>query len=91
MKLKPNEKLNIRELMKDIENYRPKRRGWVWRKHEPKLNLNGYDYTELSTPLQNSVPLPAAKYFNNIDPQPLPVITTEIASGRFENGSLAWC
>ena len=85
MKLKPNEKLNIRELMKDIENYRPKRRGWVWRKHEPKLNLNGYDYTELSTPLQNSVPLPAAKYFNNIDPQPLPVITTEIASGRFED------
>lgn len=85
MKLKPNEKLNIRELMKDIENYRPKRRGWIWRKHEPDLEMNGYRYSEVSTPLKQSIPLPAAKYFNNIDPQPLPVITTEIASGRFED------
>lgn len=85
MKLKPNEKLNIRELMNDIENYRPKRRGWVWRKHEPNIEMNGYCYSEVSTPLKQSIPLPAAKYFNNIDPQPLPVITTEIASGRFED------
>ncbi|QVK19114.1 cobalamin-dependent protein [Mycoplasmatota bacterium] len=85
MTLKPNEKLDIRELMKNIEDYKPKRRGWVWRKHEPNLNMNGYNYSEVSTPLKNSVPLPAAKYFNQIDPQPLPVITTEIASGRFED------
>ncbi|HEY8364451.1 MAG TPA: D-ornithine 4,5-aminomutase subunit OraE [Haloplasmataceae bacterium] len=85
MKLQPNEKLNIRELMKDIENYRPKRRGWTWRKHEPNININGYEYSEVSTSLKNSVPLPAAKYFKNMDPQPLPVITTEIASGRFED------
>lgn len=31
------------------------------------------------------MPLPSAKYFDNIDPQPMPVITTEIASGRFED------
>ncbi len=31
------------------------------------------------------MPLPAAKYFGNIDPQPDCVITTEIASGRFED------
>ncbi len=85
MKLNPNEKLDIRELMKDIKNYKPKRRGWTWRKHEPNLLMNGYKYSEISTPLKNSVPLPAAKYFNGIDPQPLSVITTEIASGRFED------
>nr|WP_259459396.1 lysine 5,6-aminomutase subunit alpha [Mesotoga sp. HF07.pep.5.2.highcov] len=29
--------------------------------------------------------LPASHYFDNIDPQPDPVITSEIASGRFED------
>ena len=38
-----------------------------------------------SEPLKQSVGLPPAKYFGDIDPQPLPVITTEIASGRFED------
>jgi len=71
--------------MKDIEHYQPKRRGWTWRKHEPHLNMDGYEYLEVSTPLKQSVGLPSSKYFNNIDPQPLPVITTEIASGRFED------
>ena len=36
-------------------------------------------------PLEQSKPLPAAKYFDNIDPQPKSTITTEIASGRFED------
>ena len=31
------------------------------------------------------MPLPAAHYFGNIDPQPDCVVTTEIASGRFED------
>ena len=31
------------------------------------------------------MPLPASKYFNGVDPQPVQVITTEIASGRFED------
>ncbi len=85
MKLNPNEKLDIREIMKDIEHYEPKRRGWTWRNHLPNLKMNGYTYSEVSSPLKNNIPLPAAKYFNQIDPQPLPVITTEIASGRFED------
>ena len=40
---------------------------------------------DMSKPLKNGVPLPPAKFFDNIDPQPMPVITTEIASGRFED------
>ena len=38
-----------------------------------------------STPLKNYIPMPSAQYFGNIDPQPNNTITTEIASGRFED------
>jgi D-ornithine 4,5-aminomutase subunit beta len=47
--------------------------------------MAGNTYSDASKPLKNSVPLPAAKYFENIDPQPIQVITSEIASGRFED------
>lgn len=82
--LKENDKININEILKDLKNYTPKRRGWHWReKYEGKMGE--FDYSEISMPLKKSEPLPAARSFNNIDPQPMPVITTEIASGRFED------
>ncbi len=31
MDLKPNEKLNIEYILKDLDKYRPRRRGWIWR------------------------------------------------------------
>jgi D-ornithine 4,5-aminomutase subunit beta len=86
MELKPNEKLNIKEILKDIENYRPKRRGWHWREGVgEKRQIGKFEYYDTSENLKQSQPLPASKYFDNIDPQPQPVITTEIASGRFED------
>ena len=85
MKLQKNEKLNVEEILKDLENYSPKRRGWHWRKHEKDLKMGEFTYKEMSTPLTQSESLPSAKYFQNIDPQPKAVITTEIASGRFED------
>ncbi|MCR3956889.1 MAG: D-ornithine 4,5-aminomutase subunit OraE [Gudongella sp.] len=86
MELKPNEKLNIKEILKDIENYRPKRRGWHWRDGVgEKRQIGKFEYYDSSENLKQSQPLPASKYFENIDPQPQPVITTEIASGRFED------
>lgn len=86
MELKPNEKLDVRELLKDLDKWEPKRRGWHWRKtfSEP-MKIGKFTYYDMSENLKNSQPLPAAKYFDNIDPQPKPVITTEIASGRFED------
>lgn len=78
-------KLDIRELLKDLDRYQPKRKGWTWRQKEKDLKLHDYTYSDVSSSLNNSIPLPAAKYFNNIDPQPIQVITTEIASGRFED------
>ncbi len=83
--LKPNEKLNIENILKDLESYRPKRRGWTWRESDKGEKLGPFTYHDASKPLKNSIPLPSAKYFDNIDPQPMPVITTEIASGRFED------
>jgi len=85
MSLDPNKKLNIEEILKNLENYRAKKRGWVWRKQKPVQVLGEHTFYDHSESLKKSVPLPAAKYFDNIDPQPKPVITTEIASGRFED------
>jgi D-ornithine 4,5-aminomutase subunit beta len=86
MELAPNQKLDIEEIMKDLENYAPRRRGWTWRvKPEGGVKMHKFTFRDCSEPLKNSIGLPASKYFNNIDPQPGPVITTEIASGRFED------
>ena len=83
--MKANKKLDIREILKDLDKYEPRRRGWTWRKKVKDLKLGRYVYSDCSESLKQSVPLPAAKYFDNIDPQPDAVVTTEIASGRFED------
>jgi D-ornithine 4,5-aminomutase subunit beta len=85
MKLTPDQKLDVREVLKDLDQYRPKRRGWTWRQKIPAQQLGPFTYRDSSVNLQHSVPLPAASYFGNIDPQCDMVITTEIASGRFED------
>ncbi|MCK5731958.1 MAG: LuxR family transcriptional regulator, partial [Tenericutes bacterium] len=83
--MKINEKLDVRNILKNLDKYEPRRRGWTWREHVPNLEMSGNVFTDASKPLKNSIPLPAAKYFDNIDPQPVQVITSEIASGRFED------
>jgi len=83
--LDPNRKLDLEELLRDLEHYRPRRKGWTWRRRLPLQILGPFDYRQTSEGLERSVPLPAARFFGNIDPQPDCVITTEIASGRFED------
>ncbi len=85
MDLKPDERIDIEELLDGIEDYRPRRKGWTWRKKVEDKEIGDFTYKEMSEDLENSVPLPAARSFDEIDPQPEPVITTEIASGRFED------
>ena len=80
-----NQKLDVLEILKDLDKYEPRRRGWTWREPVKDLEMAGNFYKDASKPLKNSTPLPAAKYFGNIDPQPIQVITSEIASGRFED------
>ncbi|MCF7925241.1 MAG: cobalamin-dependent protein [Candidatus Izimaplasma sp.] len=82
--LKPNEKLDIRHILDDLEHYTPKRKGWVWRDVGPQ-QIGPFVYQQASPSLKNYIPLMGAHSVGNIDPQPDSVITTEIASGRFED------
>ncbi|MBG9982100.1 cobalamin B12-binding domain-containing protein [Aerococcaceae bacterium DSM 111020] len=84
-KLEKDKKIDINKILENLEDYRPKRRGWVWRTPVPNYQMHKFEYKDMAEPLKNYVPLPSAKYFNNIDPQGIPSITTEIASGRFED------
>ncbi|MDI6453707.1 D-ornithine 4,5-aminomutase subunit OraE [Mariniplasma sp. M4Ah] len=82
--MKPNEKLDIRNLLDNLENYRPRRHGWTWRTKGP-IEIGQFKYFQASPSLKNFIPLPSAGHLNGIDPQPDSTITTEIASGRFED------
>jgi len=84
-KLQKDVKIDVEKILEDLDKYEPRRRGWVWRKHEENLEMGPFTFHDMSTPLKQSVGLPSSKYFDGMDPQPLPVITTEIASGRFED------
>ena len=85
MRLTPDEKLDIREVLKDLDRYRPKRKGWTWRRKVEDHELGPFVFKDTAENLKNSIPLPAAHDFGAIDPQSDVVITTEIASGRFED------
>ncbi|AHC14439.1 D-ornithine 4,5-aminomutase subunit OraE [Salinispira pacifica] len=86
MQLNPNEKLDVERILEDLEHYHPRRRGWFWRKGGgQKRQIGPFEYYQTTENLSHSVPLPAAHYFGDIDPQPVSTITTEIASGRFED------
>ena len=63
MTLKPNEKLDVRNILKDLDKYEPKRRGWTWRKPAPNLEMGPFTYHDVSEPLKQSVGLPPAQYF----------------------------
>ncbi len=84
--LKDDGKLNVEAILEDLENYRPRRRGWTWRKPAEEKSVGPFTYRQISEPMEDGIPLPAAtRSFGGIDPQPECVITTEIASGRFED------
>ncbi|GAB77447.1 D-ornithine 4,5-aminomutase E subunit [Austwickia chelonae] len=84
--LEPNTKLDVDTLMEDLDGYRPRRKGWTWRRVPAKgIPMGPFHFRDAAQPLKNSLGLPASKYFDGIDPQPKCVVTTEIASGRFED------
>jgi D-ornithine 4,5-aminomutase subunit beta len=85
MKLTPDQKLDVEEVLKDLDQYRPRRKGWIWRRKVADQEIGPFVFKDTSENLKRSVPLPAAHAFGDIDPQCDMVITTEIASGRFED------
>ncbi|PKM40765.1 MAG: LuxR family transcriptional regulator [Firmicutes bacterium HGW-Firmicutes-9] len=84
-RLLPDENIDVAKILEDLEHYHPRRKGWTWREPAPNLTMGPFTYHDCSKPLKDGVPLPPAHYFGDVDPQPMPVITTEIASGRFED------
>jgi len=58
MKLQPNEKINIEEILKDLENYSPKRKGWTWRKKLPDDCPDGPRYKAIG----NSMAVPVIEW-----------------------------
>ncbi len=86
LSLEPDERLDIRKILDGLSDYQSPRRPWHWRKGRgvPR-RVGDFEYHETSEPLERSVPLPGSRGFGSIDPQPDCVITTEIASGRFED------
>lgn len=86
MSMDINKKIDVKDILCDIDKYSPKRRGWHWREGRgEKRTVGDFEYMESSEPLKNYVPLPGSRGFHYIDPQPDCIITTEIASGRFED------
>jgi D-ornithine 4,5-aminomutase subunit beta len=85
MKLSVGEPLNLREVLADLARYRPRRKGWVWRRRIDNQRIGPFVFADTSEPLARSVPLPTAHAFGDIDPQCDVIITTEVASGRFED------
>ena len=85
MKLSPDQKLDPREVLRDLEEYRPRRKGWTWRHKLAHQEVGPFVLEDTSEPLARSVPLPSAHSLGGIDPQCDVVVTTEIASGRFED------
>ncbi|MGI9539917.1 MAG: lysine 5,6-aminomutase subunit alpha TIM-barrel domain-containing protein, partial [Miltoncostaeaceae bacterium] len=85
MRLTPNEKLDVREVLEDLEHYRPRRKGWTWRRKVEDQKVGPFVLKDTSEALKNSIPLLSAHAFGDMDPQCDVVITTEIASGRFED------
>ena len=84
--LDENTKLDVEAILTDLEHYRPRRKGWTWREVPADgVDLGPFHYRDSSVPLKKSIGLPASRYFGGIDPQPSCVVTTEIASGRFED------
>ncbi|WP_312578882.1 hypothetical protein, partial [Clostridium sp.] len=69
--LQENKKINVEEILKDLDKYKPKRRGWHWREKYDR-NVGEFKYKEISAPLKKSRALPSARSFENIDPQPIP-------------------
>jgi D-ornithine 4,5-aminomutase subunit beta len=86
MALDPHDKLDVEEILEGVDSYRPTRKGWTWREVPADgVEMGPFHYRDMAEPLERSIGLPASKYFENIDPQPSCVVSTEIASGRFED------
>ena len=55
MKLHPDAKLDVVELLRDLEHYRPRRKGWTWRRPRERHRAGPFDLEEVSEDLARSI------------------------------------
>ena len=63
--LSPDEKLDVRRILRDLEHYRPRRKGWSWRQRVPHQRVGPFVLEDTSRGLERSVPLPSAHGFGD--------------------------
>ena len=51
-KLELDQRIDVEEILKDLDQYRPKRRGWVWRKKADDQTAGPFQYHEISEPMK---------------------------------------
>jgi D-ornithine 4,5-aminomutase subunit beta len=44
MILDRNEKLDVREVLKDLDKYEPRRHNWTWREPAPNLKMGPFEF-----------------------------------------------
>ena len=50
--LDKNQKLDIEDILENLEDYRPPRKGWTWRvKPEGGVDMGPFHYRDMSAPL----------------------------------------
>ena len=57
MKLTPDKRLDIEEVLQGLEQYHPRRKGWTWRKKIPVQSIGPFIYKDSAEGLNNSIPL----------------------------------
>ena len=68
---RPEREARHRGAARRHRDYRPRRKGWHWREQHAAAGARPVRVPrDVSKPLERSIPLPAAHYFGNIDPQP---------------------
>ena len=60
-KLSPDKPIDVAEILKDLENYRPRRRGWTWRKPVENLHLGPFVYPHTSSRTSTRSPRPLSR------------------------------
>ena len=53
-------KLDIEKILENLEDYVPRRRGWIWRKHIEHQKIGKFEYFDTSENLKTSIGLPAS-------------------------------
>ena len=82
----PQDKLDLEEILKDLERYRPPRAGWPWRSVPPTASTWG-PFTTTTCPRRCSGAFLCRRRSTSSTSTRSPscVVSTEIASGRFED------